>query len=105
MLEGDDRLRVVEGDCGVAQLRRQLSGARQAGGVGHPHDLALDGRAEDGAQQLHRHPWEEEEEEERQQGGHCRRRRSRYFRDTRRPNQLRNTHCTPWPSPVLSAPS
>lgn len=74
MLEGDDWLRVVGGGRGVAQLRRQLSGPRQAGGVGHSHDLALDGRAEDGAQQLHRHPWEEEEEkekeeEERQHGG------------------------------------
>lgn len=61
MLEGDDRLRVVEGGRGVEGLRGELGGTRQAGGVGHAHDLALDGRAEDGAQQLHRHPWEEDE--------------------------------------------
>lgn len=29
----------------------------QAGGVSVAHDLTLDGRAEDGAQNLHRHPW------------------------------------------------
>lgn len=63
VLQGDDRLRVVEGSRDVARLRSQLSGTRQAGGVGHPHDLTLDGCAEDGAQELHRHPWEAEEEE------------------------------------------
>lgn len=69
VLEGDDRLRVVEGGRCIAQLRCLLSRTGQAGGVGHPHDLALDSCAEDGAQELHRHPWEQEEEDDETVGG------------------------------------
>lgn len=58
MIEGENKQRVVVsvGRGHVGHVWDGVSGAWDAGSVGHAHDLTLDGRPQQGAQNLHRHP-------------------------------------------------
>lgn len=58
VVQGNDGPRRVQpgGQGRVAGVRHDVEGPREAGSVGHAHDLPLDGCAQNSAQHLHGHP-------------------------------------------------